>query len=772
MGYTQALLTRWSRRDYLTIVVIAVTTAFLVGTIVLLSAAATQTAMIAHGMSSSSSVTYKGSYTTAKANAGGNDIVLPLAETTQSNGNRITVVGIPKDAPETIKGASVKWDAAKLPKPPQNHSIYGPTETQETVRLKGKSGTQAFTVTPHPEKSILSPSWYISDESTVKSIGTTGALVVHQPSTTHGKSANSLGIPLVNAYNFLLSGINQVIQLFSLATLAGAVVVLVVIYNVTRMSVRDRIETIKIIRATGGNRIRVLALYGLRSSLLTLVGIALGYALGIIVIRATVNIAIDLGLPIAIHPGVTHQVLSTLLPSFFVLWLVGSLAGVLAARPATRRSPAALSVQTSRKTSKSTSNKSRLHAVLTPTLLDWRVIIPTTATLSIFAVIVLLVAALSGIIAPLNHSSNGAILEAGASSPLGSSVNPQYAQALRSHGVKASPEIILAETHKGQPYIARGANFTAFSAVSDAHLTSGHIPRTSSEAVIGHDLAKTLGLKVGDTVTLGGSISPAVARVKIVGVYRGSGMSDDQLIVPLPTAQHLSTKSQTVQLIRTKGLSKNRLHTNQTGISVTDIHTITPAVTGVPMNISVTVQNFDDHKKSQSVTVSVGNTTASKQVTLKSNGRRQLTFHPRVKQAGHYTIQAGSQTQSVTVQARDAPQILVLPKEAPPGSTLLIPVTTATNEPISGATVTFGNEKATTNKRGVAIIHVPTKTGSYHVTAKKGNQTTDKRTVQVQKGVQRQVAAQVKVRPKRANVYTTPTMNVTVGNIYGTKDYA
>jgi hypothetical protein len=47
---------------------------------------------------------------------------------------------------------------------------------------------------------------------------------------------------------------------------------------------------------------------------------------------------------------------------------------------------------------------------------------------------------------------------------------------LRSQGIEASPEILLAQAADGGPYLARGANYTAFSQLTDTRIVRGHAP--------------------------------------------------------------------------------------------------------------------------------------------------------------------------------------------------------------------------------------------------------------------------------------------------------
>ncbi|WP_254663425.1 hypothetical protein [Haladaptatus sp. W1] len=96
MGYQRGLCTQWSRRDRLTIVIIAVAVAFLVGTTVLLVAANTQTSSISSGFSDSMAVTHYDTVDEATAAAGGDDIVLPVAAVEQTGTARRRGTGISK----------------------------------------------------------------------------------------------------------------------------------------------------------------------------------------------------------------------------------------------------------------------------------------------------------------------------------------------------------------------------------------------------------------------------------------------------------------------------------------------------------------------------------------------------------------------------------------------------------------------------------------------------------------------------------------------------
>ncbi|MCO8255346.1 hypothetical protein NKF26_16185 [Haladaptatus sp. AB618] len=187
MGYRWKLCTQWSRRDRLTIVIIAVATAFLVGTTLLLVAANTQTSAISSGFNDSMDVTHYDSVAAADAAAtNDDDIVLPVAAV-KRNGTTEYVVGVPPDAPTVLKKVSVSWREARFPQPPSNATFAGPVGDRTQQRFVGTNHTETVSVAPtSTEKSVFPRSWYIGKPATVRSLGTTDAYVVHTSSASNG----------------------------------------------------------------------------------------------------------------------------------------------------------------------------------------------------------------------------------------------------------------------------------------------------------------------------------------------------------------------------------------------------------------------------------------------------------------------------------------------------------------------------------------------------------------------------------------------------------
>jgi hypothetical protein len=760
------------------VLVVAVTVAFLVGSGLLLLAVGAQTSTIASEFTSSTTATYYDSYATARTASPSDALVFPIATVTvsdpNSSGDGATerLLGVPPDAPRSIADVSVPWQRAQLPPVPES-GIRGPVEASARTTIDGRSATTTVDLSPHPTNGSLFPdAWYVTNASTVERVGPTGALVLgSEPNVGTDAVVPGEGTAILAALLFFLAGMEQLLEVLSLATIGGALLVLIVVYNVVRMTVRDRTRLIKVIRATGGTPRIVLGLFGLRAGLLVAVGVALGYAIGVIVTNAIVNVAVYAGLPISLTPTVTLSFARLFAPGLVGFVLVGVLAGVLAARPATIGSPArlsdALGVRSGRTNAEDRSFH-RLRAALSPRLLDTRALIPTAMTLAVFVLVVILVTSLVGALGPLASASGGTVTEAGAPHIVASQVDTGYASVLRSRGIEASPETLLMQAADGRPFVVRGANYTAFAGLSEATLRRGHRPRAPDQAVIGRDLARTLDVGVGESLTLGGSTSPAVSRVRIVGVFDAPGIYDDEVVVPLETAYSLSNKPGVVQFIRTSratsSLDSSNGSNGNDSVTVTSVAVETPVVTGKRFPVRVTLQNFASERRRHQLTVTAGNETRERDVVLPPGRTRTVTVRFRPTEPGNRTVRVGSYARSITVTPRNALSLPAIPDASPPGATILVPVTTIDNRSVPNATVRIGNRTVRTGERGVARVELPTESGTYTLTAAKGDRPIAEQSIRVAPGVRRQFVADLRVTPKTASVLARPTANVTLVN--------
>ncbi|ELY34055.1 FtsX-like permease family protein [Halalkalicoccus jeotgali] len=780
MGYQRILLRQWSRRDWLTVVIVAVSTAFLVGTTLLLLTAGTHITTVSSDLATSTTATHHDSLANAEEAAGDDAIVFPVATVEDENGIKHTVIGIPPNAPSELADATTSWQTATIPPPGDPETVSGPVSNEQTIEFEGQQETTTVTAIPQEEKTIFPSWWYTASSSTVETLGPTEAITIESGGTMTGdftsffpSGQSDMGVPLISALVLLLAGMHEVLQLLAVATAAGAVIILVVLYSVTRISVRERIETIEIIRSTGGTPLRVLSLFGLRSTLLAFVGVLSGFLVGVVVTHLSIALATWAGVSITLEPQLTPSVLSILVPMLATLVLVGCFAGILAARPAVNAPPTALQSYAGQRSDPPLVQRltTRLPSSFSPTLLDWRILVPTGATLTVFILLVLLIGGLGAAIAPLQSTQSGTLTSADASHPIDSRLDVEVADAFHAEGIDASPEIVLAQVHDGQPYLARGANYSDFAAVTDSELVKGHAPTAPNEAVVGQDLAESQDLTIGDTRTLGGSDRPGVARVTIVGVYQTNSLSDSQLIVPLETGHHLSVDSGTVHVVRTAGNVDAVFDTPDSSQIppeeriVQGINTPETAVQGESVPITVHVHNDESSTVSQTLTINAGQQTIERDVTLDPDEEERIEINHTFESTGSQTVSSQGHERTITVSAPDSLMLPeTLPANASPGETLLVPVTTSTEEPVSDATVSIDGTEATTNANGIARVELPENEGEYNLTATAAGQDEVDHQIQVIEGQQRLLGATVTVDPRTGTPNTTPETTVTLMN--------
>jgi len=767
MGYRNAILFRWSRRDRLTVVVVAVTAAFLIGTILLLFTAVTYSETFAEPLASSETVTYHDAGD-GPPPAEPNATVLRVARASV-NGSTVRVIGIPPDTPRVLIEGSAQWQEGRLPTIPAGVDGRAPVSRQRNRTVRGTNGAVTLTVVPQ-ERGIefLPEQWYATNVSTAERVGVTGYFVIdHTPGGTGLGSVPATGSPLVSALLYVIGGLEQVLWALSVAAAAGGLLVLIVVYSVTRMSVRDRLDAIRVIRSTGAPGWRVGLLFTARAGLLVTAGVALGYAVGLITIKALVNVAIYVGLPIALDVSVTGQSATVVAAVAGLFVLLGLAAGALAAYSASTGPPSSLGHGRTRGGQSSQTALGRVRRKLSPTLLSWRSVVPTAATLTVFGVTFLLVVSLAGLASPLAGGGGGAgtITEAGAPHPLNSRLDPDYARVLRANGTQASAEIIYAQVSDGQPYMARGAEYDAFSNVTGATLVEGERPDAYDEAVIGSDLARTLNVSVGETMTLSGSVKPGVRRVTVVGRFDAERTLDDLLVVPLETASGLATNRGQVHMIRVDGpVPTPGTRTNGTGAVVTGLSGPGQVTRGESFNVTATVRNVGSERATRDVTVRYGGERRTTGVSIPPGDQRRTNVSFTASELGRANATADGYRHAVTVVSPDAITIPEqLPSRAPPGASLYVPVLTATGERVPNATVSVNGLELETGSKGVAVVPLPRSPGNYTITAAAGEQTAT-REIEVVRGAEKQLYAQLSITPDSGSVLTTPTLGVGLAN--------
>lgn len=730
MGYKASLIRRWTRRDRLAVVVVAVTVAFFTGATLVTAAAARQTTQIAAGYSPVGYVVPgRGAATVAVADLAGAE----------------TYVGVP-DAETVAANASAAW-------PSSGHASRSLVDATREIRLAGESRTLTVPVRPRPEQTVVPGDWYAGPKRIAADLGVTERFGVRPSDDV----AYGRGTPLKGVLAFFVQGTRSLLALLGALTFGAAVLVGVTVYAVVRSTVSDRRDTIMVLRATGGRHRDVLGAFAARAGLLALTGVLLGYAVGVVLPNAAVNAAVFAGVDVSLTARVTARTLSTLLPGYLLLVLSGALAGVLAARPALARPPLAPRSETP------DDRDGRALAWLRPDLIGWRPLVPTAGALTVFVVLTVLLVSLAGAVGPVFAAGGATVTEPGAAHPVASTVPQSYADALRASGATASPEILLFSVVRGTPFLSRGAQFDAFANVTGASIVDGERPTGRHEAAVGADLASTLGVSVGDRLVLGGSTRAAFTRVRIAGVFSGSGVTDDQLVVSLPTARHLSNKpSGTVQFVRLRDAPADAA--SRPGVRVLSLDAPASIAVNESATVTASVANLGDERATARLPVggSVQSGVQARNVTLGARETASVEIPLTATEPGEHEIRVGNRTATVQVRPRTALSVSALPARAPPNATLVVRAETVAGSPVANATVSLGPSESRTDANGTARIRVPSP-GERTLRITAGNRTLD-RAVTVSRDAECSLVASLEFTPRNPSFLSRPTVRVDARN--------
>jgi ABC-type antimicrobial peptide transport system permease subunit len=781
MGLRATIVRRWTRRDVFAVLVIGLTVAFVTGTAVIVGAATAQTTDVAREFDRTGSVTYvpANAATRFPVESPAHAVRLPLAQVSDGAGNAGVVVAIPNGTDGPVEAAGLA-----VPVPPDRGVTRGMARAPHGATLTGTTGTATVQVQPSATTGAIPPGWYVARPALVERLGRTGTLVV-TPANGDDTRLPAGASPIRGALAFFATGARSIVKLLAVGGLAVGVLVAITVFSVSRMAVADRRRTIGIFRATGGTGWAVVATFAARAALLTGVGIVLGYALGVIVPNAIVNAGVFLGVRTSLSPRVSLAVARLLAPVYVLTLVLGTLAGGLAAASIARSPPRHVvrHVETrSRRPSRDGRSwlPRRVAGRVSPpdlALLEWRAVVPTAATLAVFVAIVVLGWSAGVTVGPAVGADGTTITEPGAVHPIASTVPAGYAPALAGAGVNASGELLAFTVFDDRPVLVRGADFEAFATVSDARIVGGRRPSAPSEALVGEALANRHGIAPGDSLALGGSTRATLTRVRIVGVYAAPGPFDDQVLVSLPTARHLTGKGpDAVQFVRTDRQLESPGESG--GLTVLELSLPNRTTVDRPVRVSATVLNAGRSTVGQRVTASMGEWAATRTTSVPPLGRRTLTFTVTPSTPGTYSFRLLDAERDVRVAppgpgTEDGPtdgtgtedlRIDGLPDRVPPDSTRRVRVTSA-GRPVSNATVVVGERRFRTSAAGVAAVTFgdPGRV-SVRVTAQ--NATTS-RPVAVTPDASRRLDLAIGIEPSHPSSLTRPTVTVRARNPWG-----
>lgn len=763
MNYRQALLFRWSTRDILAILVLAVIVAFLTGGTLFYTAAKDRPLEIAEEFQPAGQVTEYESVRNARQMAGETDIVLRFVDLDQTGQVLIEVTQSDRERADEL--------GLELPTAPATGIGKAGVQTRDETTIRTTKTTVTVQVHPIQGTDLLPTRWYITDSAVIDRVGVSGAFVVSPPtkSDSRGASVRRSQSVIRSTLLFFERGTEQVLRGFGLVVLAAGLLGAVTIASVVQMTIRDRRQTIQIIRATGATPASIIGVFGLRGVLLTGTAVVLGYALGVIVSSAVTSVAVFATLPTTLSPRVTGEAARLLTLVYGSLLAVGFGAAMIVAIPVVRRPPGQLTQQTKPRGRVSALYRRARTAVPGGTLvetrvLDWRAALPTIATIAVFAALVLLVIAGGVVAEPLAANSSTTVLEPGAKHPVASTVPESYATAYTTQNVSASPEILVFGVVNDEPTLIRGGDYESFAAVSDADLTQGRTPQVSAEAVIGSDLAETHDLTVGETVVIGAGTQETVERVHIVGIYRAPGAYDDQILVSLPSARHLTMKQPgEVNFVR---LSESRERTDMDPAVRIVSMSVRGKATTTDVSVSLSVVNIAETNQTRNLSVEFDRDRVTKRVTVPPGGQRELTVQFTPTEPGSYTLSAGHLSRKIDVENPNALRISGVPSEAPPGSAPRIRVLTVGGTPAENATVTVNNQTFRTNVQGYVRLPL-SQSGTAEIRASRGNFTANE-SIEVTTGVNRELDGSLTVIPGNVSEFAQPIARLRLDNPWNT----
>jgi ABC-type lipoprotein release transport system permease subunit len=650
MGHERALLARWTRRDWLAIAVIALTTTFLVGTTVTLLATSAQIEGEIQSLDGLEAVEVHGA---GEEPHGAMD--LPVATAATANDTNVTVIGVP-DRRITLTGS---FDEATLSAPPPDGVVERESGSASTVHLAGRSGSVTATVQPASNRSVLPPRWYVTSQSTVRELGRTGTFELRSNDSANATHIPERGTLLLGTPSFLVGGGRELLQLLGLVALGSGLLIGVTVYSVTRMTVRDRRQALFVVRSTGGTRSRLVGLFGLRAGLLTAVGAGFGYAFGVILVNAILNVATYYGTLTTIDISGSPTDWIVIGGVVGLLWFIGTAAGALSVVGTAYAPPATLMGVGTTAIEGSSRVADRLRDALGLEVVGVRTIVPMATALTVLVAIAVVSVSVGVTLAPLAGATDGVVMSPDASYPLQSQVDKNLVESFRAADIPASPEVLLPQVKDGQPYMLRGVNYSAYANVSETRLHAGHRPTRVDQAVIGDGLARTLGVEVGDRIIVGGGTAFGIDHVTVVGRFSAPGYLDDQLLISLPAAQQLANLDPgAVQIIRTTGVEEppppddngtatqtppedDESTPTPADIVVTDVAAPETATPNTSIPIEVTLRNRGERSGSIDLSLPRNGTTRETTIAVNASRERTVTLPISFSRPGNYTVTIG-----------------------------------------------------------------------------------------------------------------------------------
>ena len=219
-------------------------------------------------------------------------------------------------------------------------------------------------------------------------------------------------------------------------------------------------------------------------------------------------------------------------------------------------------------------------------------------------------------------------------------INIAYGLENTSYITAVSPEIFLFTTVKNEPVTVRGVIFTKFLQIENGKIIKGSLPHNLNDALVGEKLFNFLHLKIGEKITVSGSFQPSIAIINITGVFHTGGVSDDEILINLLTAQKLAgLKYKQVSIIRfkTNDLEKTRnlMDPKYPKFTIT-LNSTSQVYMYDQFNVTVTIENIGYSGGLCSFNLEFQNQSFQREIYIVKNESFNITL--KAKHPGDYRI--------------------------------------------------------------------------------------------------------------------------------------
>lgn len=740
MGYRQALITRLDRRDRLAILVIALAVTVVTAGIILTMGMGSHATGLTGDFEPDVAVDRYDDASAAHADASEEAVVVPYHETTV-NGEQAIVAGVPAEEP--LPGAS-----AFEPPHTEGPEVLTPHGTDAVVI----GGEEIDATAQRPDAGAADPfphTWYLTTPEQVERLADTDpqALVLDAPR----EDATSVAPGL---FAYVNAGVDSLLGVLWVATLAAGLLVAVVAFAVVRMTIADRKRTLGIIRATGAGPVSLgLVLLG-RVALVAGIGVALGFAVGVVLPNGLLRVANIAGWATALPTTITFDVARTLLVALGTLFLVALLAGGLAMLSVLRDPPAAVIRQAPRiARSPRDPSSQRLFGLETAAV--------TVASVAVFVLFALVIVGATGAAAPLGADEGATLTESGAAHPINSQVDVAVAAGATAQGIEASPEILAFGVIDGEPVLIRGVEYDAYAEVRSASIQAGDPPTSHDEVLLGTSVARQLDVEPGDSFVMGGSTRTEVAPVTVSGTYEASGYHGDQVLVPLPMArQFTGLADEQVHLVRfTETLEEDE--TAEPSVVVEDIPET--ALAGDPIPVTIRLTNPSGEPVEENVQVDVDGQAEDVTLTVPAHGMIEETIELPAQPEGQAHVTIDNVTTEVDIRDPEAIEVAWTPATAPPNASVSLSVTYANGTPAAGVPVSHGDVDQQTDTNGTVHLDLPDEPGSVNISVEADERTIEE-AITMDPDAERALRTSLQVDPEQPAIEDAITVSGTVEN--------